>query len=208
MVAGSRMWLLAKDEGTDAEDGYRDLVQVEYGYADMFDMPREGEKVTVFYYDESYGDAAGADGDGLSTASLAAGFTNISEQADDDDLNDSVDQPGYIELGDEYGELTYGSDLYHVAIAIGRPEEQPTPAPPGGSTDPTGSDDKQGQQDPPSNPKAPDTRSKTTRQQLPKTADPLLGLEGLLSTTAVAGAALAAGLSQRGANWQEDPEKD
>jgi hypothetical protein len=107
-------------------------------------MPQEGQRVTVYYHDVVYGDTTDVDEYGLATSLSAPNLMGMSEQ--DQDFADSVSTPGYLELGDEYGKLWYGNDLYHVADAIVSQSEdpndsssstkrsrssQPTPAPSG-----------------------------------------------------------------------------
>ncbi|MBP3884364.1 MAG: hypothetical protein J6D54_05440 [Olsenella sp.] len=199
-VFGSSILLLTNEGENYAEDGYRDYIQVDYGFADVFDVPREGEKLTVFYHDELYGDTTDVDEHEVATASLASGFTNVSEQADGDDINDSVDSPGYIDLGDDYAEPTYGNEVIHVANAIGRPGEPPAPR--------QKKDDEKTDDEKTDDGKKDDTSRQKPKSELPKTADPLVGLEGLASAAAVGGAAMVARSASRKASEEGSAEEE
>jgi len=214
-VCGSSVWLITNDGAYG--DGYQDLLQVEYGSADVFSMPREGYYATVYYHDEAYGDVTDVDERALAAASVASGFTAISTQADDDDLNDSATTPGYIEAGDGYSELSYGNEVLHVAnVIMGTDkaaddtptgiDDDPTPAPTPTPTPSPSTDD-------PTTPDAagtkPTTSAKTTtaKSTAAKTADPLAGLGGVLSVAAVAGAAFATYSARRVANEKKDAQE-
>ena len=164
----------------------------------------------MYYHDEAYGDVTDVDERALAAASVASGFTAISAQADDDDLNDSATTPGYIEAGDGYSELSYGNEVLHVAnVIMGTDkaaddtptgiDDDPTPAPTPTPTPSPSTDD-------PTTPDAagtkPTTSAKTTtaKSTAAKTADPLAGLGGVLSVAAVAGAAFATYSARRVAN--------
>ena len=105
------------------EDGYPDYLQIEYDMADVFGIPRVGEKVTVYYYDEAFDDTADADERALVAAAYGTGDATAlyTTEDPDDELSDSPD-PGYLELGDEYGTLVYGNDVRHIAVIISSPE--------------------------------------------------------------------------------------
>ena len=120
-VAGSRLWLLTNADHP--EDGYPDYLVIEYGQADVYTIPRVGQEITVFYHDEVYGDTTDVDEHALATAVDGVGDAPTVYAADaDDDLSDSSDA-GYLDFGDEYGELAYGNEIFHVANLIGVPRD-------------------------------------------------------------------------------------
>jgi hypothetical protein len=204
-VAGSRMWLLTNGGVSNTSDGYRNYLQVEYDMADVRSAPREGYYATVYYHDEAYGDVTGIDESALATAAVGAGFGGVSAQEPDDELTDSADTPGYIGLGDEYDDLNYGNEVFHVANVIAGTDEKAddTPArtdddaaPPPVPTDPVPSNE--------GNTDASTTSStKASGSATPKTGDSLLGVGGMVSAAAAAGAALAAYSARRAENEKE-----
>jgi len=190
-VCGTSVWLLTNPSASDAEDGYQNLMLVEYGSADVFTVPQEGNYATVYYHDEAYGDVTNVDEDSLVAASTAGGFTNVTAQADDDDMDDSVDTPGYEELGDDYGELNYGNDIIHIANVIGGTDHKydpENPLVPNPSADPTVK-----------------PAPKATSTTAAKTGDALGGLGGVLSAAALAGTAFTAYSARRAANEKKKP---
>lgn len=210
-VAGSNMWLITNSGNY--SDGYQDLMRIEYGSADVNAMPQEGHYATVYYHDEAYGETTGVDENALAASAVAAGFTALSAQSEDDDLNDSATTPGYVEMGDDYGNLNYGNEVIHVANVIegmtqeaddtptGIDEVDPTPVPTptDQTTDDTGTTDPAA-----TKPAAKSTSSATAA----KTADPLAGLGGLLSAAAVAGTAFAAYSARRVANERANSKEE
>lgn len=198
-VAGSSVWLLTSDADSNATDGYRAYLQVDYGAADVRAVPREGYYATVYYHDEAYGDVTGVDENALATASAAAGFRGLSTQSSDDELTDSADTPGYLDLGDEYDDLNYGNEVFHVAnVVVGTDEKA--------DDTPSGIDDDPVPEPTPADPTSSDTGStgastaaatKASSAATPKAGDPLPGVGGVLSMAAVAGAALAAYSARR-----------
>ena len=221
MIAGSSMWILAN--ANDADDGYRDYLQIDYGAADVFEMPREGYTATVYYHEEAYGETNGIDESAIASAAAAAGFTNVTAQSDDDDLNDSVDTPGYIEAGEDYGKLNYGNEVIYVANVIEgsnvKPDDDPKPSPSGDGDDtpagPTpydpstdgGNTDGSGSGSNPATTK-PNAGGRGSSGSTAKTADPLAGFNGLLSVAAVAGAALTAYSARRVANEKQKADEE
>ncbi len=208
-VCGSSLWLITNDGAYD--DGYQDLLQIEYGSADVFSMPREGYYATVRYHDEAYGDVTDVDERALASASAAASFTAISAQSDDDDLNDSATTPGYIEAGDDYNALNYGNEVLHVANVIQGTEtaaddtptgidDDPTPTPSPSTDDPTTLDAA-------ATKPAASTKATATTSTAAKTADPLAGLGGVLSVAAAAGAALVTYSARRVANEKDNAQE-
>ena len=204
--------LLLANSG-DYDDGYQDLMQIEYGSADVFAMLQEGCYATVYYHDEAYGDVTDIDENALATASVASGFTSLSAQSDDDDLNDSATTPGYIEEGDEHGELYYGNEVIHVAnviVGTNQPYDDvptgiddgttPTPSPAPNPSDPGASEASGAEATKPS--------SQSTSSTVAKTGDPLVGLGGLLSAAAVVGTAFAAYSARRVANEKGNSEEE
>ena len=220
-VYGSSLCLYTGDEDEDAEGGHRDYIQVDLGTADIFEVPREGTEATVRYHDVGYNDlATGSDGSGF-----ALSFPSVYTQDDDDDLNDSPGTPGYVEMGDNYGKLDYGSEFFHVADAIGTPDDPPAdpvdpvdpddPVDPGGSTDPGEGDSSDGGDSGDGgdaagggskvDPVAEAERAKPTSAggKIAQTDDPSIGIGAAIAATAVAGAAIAAGSTLRGADGGE-----
>ena len=210
-VAGSRAWLLPVEKDTDDNDGFRDYLQIDYGSADVRTVLREGYYATVYYHDEAYGETTGVDEYGLSAAAYAEDPAGMSTQAEDDELTDSA-TPGYIELGDEYGKLEYGNEVFHVAdVLVGSDEEyndepatddggdtpQPTPAP--DPSDNSGANDS-------AKPKA--NKQGASASTSPKTNDSIGGFGGLLFAAAAAGAAMAAYSARRVANERRESEED
>ena len=190
MVCGTSVWLLTNPSASDAEDGYQDLMVVEYGSADVFTVPQEGNYATVYYHDEAYGDVTDVDESAIVAASTASGFTNVTTEANEDDMTDSVDTPGYEDLVSEYGELNYGNEIIHVANVIGGTNHKYDPV----------------------NPMAPDPASnptvKTTGATIANTGDALGGLGGVLSAAALAGTAFAAYSARRMANEKNKTQED
>ena len=88
-------------------------------------MPVEGQEVTVRYHDEAYGQVTDVDEHALATSS-EVGNVEIEAAQDEEDEFDSVGTPGYLELGNEYGKLTYGNEVFHVANVFGQPDDYPT----------------------------------------------------------------------------------
>ena len=209
MVAGSSVWLVTNED--QAEDGYRDYLCIEYDSADVFSMPVEGEYVTVKYHDEVYGDVTDVDEHAL--ASEAFAYEDVEgEAAEADDEFDSVmDDPadgrvGYLSDG-TYDELNYGNEVFHVANVFGQPDPYPefedtTPEPAGPAPEPSNAPK------PASESSAPKSNAQPTKAATPHTADPLIGLEGVMSATAVAGAAAVAYSAYRGQSESEVSEEN
>lgn len=201
LVTGSSVWLLTNGDESDAEDGYRDYLQIEYGSADIYAIPQEGEQVTVRYHDEAYGDVTDIDERNYIVAEAAGIDSGIGAEAAD--AGDATDSPnvGYLELGDEYGQLMYGNEVFHVANVIGEVAENPDyiPEPSGDDTtpkpepkpEPNPGPAIEGGQDTP-NPAPSKPQPKPSRTSVPNTGDPLAALDGALTATTVAGAALIA----------------
>jgi len=218
-VAGSNLWLLTNGGDSDSKEGYPTYLQVYYGAADVRSVPREGYDATVYYYDEVYGDATGAGESGLADASTES--TRVSAQAAENELTNSA-TPEYLELGDAYGSLDYGDEVFHVAsVIIGMPEmpdeSEPTeeegkvsPKTPksreAGSAKADNSNEKTSKASGDSTPKTGSTTSSSTAT--PKTDDPFTGLNGLLSLAALAGAGMAAYSARRVANERRNAEEE
>ena len=116
-VAGSRIWLLTTGEDPESDGAYCDYLQIELGATDVRSIPQEGYLATVYYHDDVYGEHDGESGISVSTLGVAASFPTTYAQ-DDGDSEDSADTPGYFDLGDEYGQLNYGDEVFHVADVI------------------------------------------------------------------------------------------
>lgn len=208
-VTGSSILLLTNEEAANSQGGYPSFLEIDYGTCDVRAMPQEGYYATVYYHDEAYGDTTGVDENAFAAAAMTAESAAMSAQAEDDELNDSA-APEYLDLGDEYGNLTYGNEVFHVANLIegtnvpydpqptpdGGDDVVPPPAPP--ATD----------EDPPSQPTSPVSPAPkaSAAKATPKTGDPLPGLGGLLSAAAIAGVAMAAYSARRVANEQAGPD--
>ena len=212
-IDGSHMWLATNAGDSNADDGYRDYLLVDYGSADVRSIPQEGYEATVYYYDEVYGDTTGVDERALATGGKTTVSTGLSTQSDEDDLTDSP-SPGYLELGDEYGTLRYGNDISHVASVImgtnekGTPadEDDPDPAPP--APDPSAEDDPGTTDSTPTSSQSGDSGTPAPASTLPNSGDPFSGINVLLSAAAVAGAAMAAYSARRVRNEQGDSEAE
>ena len=212
MVAGSSMWLVTNSGETD--DGYLDYMEIEYGSADVFSVPREGYYATVYYHDEAYGDTTDVDERALAAAPMAVSSVRMSTQSADDELNDSP-TPGYLELGDEYGALNYGNEVFHIANIIAGSSQKADDAPPSKGSD-TPSDEGGGESPvtPTPSPATSDSAgtkpssSKPSSSTSAKTNDPVAGFGVLLSAAAVAGAAMTAYSARRVANERKDPKED
>ena len=185
-VYGSSLTLYTGSEETDTEAGYRSFMQVEYGNADMSVVPQEGQEVTVYYYDDAYGDVTDMDEQSLMAHAAGASFPTITEQDDEDDdgMNDSADTPGYIEH-DDYGKLDYGNEVFHVATAIGTPVGNAVVTP-----DTTSSDASTGSAATTTTPKTGTTTS--DNETLPGTGDPSVALNAVIDIAAAAGATAVA----------------
>ena len=198
MVAGSSVYLLTNKDK--AEDGYQDYLQVEYGSADMYTMPVVDQEVTVRYHDEHYGETDDVDEAALATAAFQTSFPDVYvlTEGEDDEEFDGVDTPGYVELGDDYGKLSYGNEVIHVANVFGTPgkyEFEPAKQPEDSTPEQQPSDE---QAAPGANDqKAPaaaatKTNKQTSSKPLARTADPLSGLGGVAAAAAATGAATIA----------------
>lgn len=187
-VSGSSLLLLANE--SDTEEGDRDYLQVDYGAADIRSLPQEGYYATVYYHDEAYGNVVGASV--VSTASESSGLAGMSTQSADDEMNDSA-TPGYLELGDEYDDLNYDGEVFHVANVIAGADEPVDDTPSGADV----------------NPAAPNAgNAKSTSSPVAKTGDHLAGVGSVLGVAAVAGAAFAAYSARRVANEQANQEEN
>jgi len=228
-VNGSSLLLLASDDDSDSDsgEGYRNYLQIEYGSADVHAMPQEGNMAMVVYHDEVYGETTDADENAIAAASTAAGFPSMSTQSDDDKLNDSA-TPGYLELGDEYGSLDYGNEVFHVANAIASLDEpvvNPTIPADDENTDDVTIVEKDSASEESSSSKSSSSKSSSSKSSssktsasttprtgtastTPKAADPFAGLNGLLSAAAIAGTAMAAYSARRVANEQSKSQDD
>ena len=205
-VAGSSMWLLTNGDDTNASDGYRAYLQVDYGSADVRSVPREGDYATVYYHDEAYGDVTDVDEDALATSAVSADTEGLSAQSSDDELTDSADTPGYIELGDEYDNLNYGNEVFHVANVIAASNDN-------ADVTPSGTDDDAGSQSAATDQTSSNAGStnastsastKANGASAPKTGDSLPGVGGVLSLVAAAGAVLAAYSARRVENEKDE----
>ena len=213
MVSGTSMWLLTNSDEENAADGYRDYMQIDYGSADVLSMPQEGQYATVYYHDEAYGDATGGGESALTTAAYSSDSARMSTQADDDDVDGTVDTPGYIDLGDDYGKVEYGNEVFHIANVIEGTNEKhdDTPKDNGGASpsESTSSSSSSSAASSGSSSTTPKTSgTKSTASATPKTGDPLAGFGGLLSVAAVAGTAMAAYSARRVANERSKSEED
>lgn len=205
-VAGSRMWLWT-NEDTCKEDGYNDYLEIEYDVTDVHTVPQEGKEATVVYHDEAYGSETNVDEHALAASGAAAGFSGVSAQAEDDDLEDSPESIGYKELieeGSDYGTPTYGNDVFHVANVISDPNQdddpvQPVPA----SVTPSSSSSSSS-----STSSSSTTSTKASGSALPKTGDMIAGFGGIAAAVAAAGAALAAYSARRVANETNESDED
>ena len=108
-----------------AQNSIRSLVKADSigAWGSEFDVWMTADGVLVVNHDEAYGDEVGAGGSSLVAAGIAASFPIVTAQADGDgartdDPNDSATTPGYLEFGEEYGELSYGDEIIHVADLI------------------------------------------------------------------------------------------
>lgn len=206
-VTGSSILLLANEDAANSQGGYRNYLEIDYGSCDVRSMPRGGHYATVYYHDEAYGDATGIDENTLIAAAVATEAPSVSAQSEEDELNDSA-TPEYLDLGDEYGTLTYGNEVFHVANVIegtDRRADDPQPTPNGGVVPPPATDENPLSQQ--TSPISPAPKASTVRAA-PKTDDPLRGLGGLLSTAAIAGVAMATYSAHRMANEQAGPDND
>ena len=158
-------------------------------------MPVEGQEITVRYHDEYYGETDDVDEAVVATAGFETGFADVNAMAENDDVTDSVDTPGYVELGDEYGKLNYGNEVIHVANVFGTPD----PYAVNPSATPTNPDNTPAQQS--ASEQASEatpaigvtrTSEQTSSTPLAKTADPISGLASLGTAAAVTGAAAVA----------------
>ena len=206
-VYGSSIWLLTND-GEDS-DGYRDYLEIEYGTADVYTVPQVGQEVTVYYPDEVYGATTDVDQHALASMGATDAWLE-SEATDEDDQLTDAPTAGYIELGDEYDDLNYGNEVFHVANIIGdleQPEPEPTPEP-APSSDPTPTPD-QPTPEPSPAPASGSTPNKPTANNgpLPKTDDPFASAAGLLSAAAVTGAALVGYSALNRSGEQENSEE-
>ena len=194
MVAGSSVYLLTNKDA--ADDGYRNYLEIEYGSADVYTMPVEGQEITVRYHDEYYGETDDVDEATVAAAGIESGFTDVYTMAENDDVTDSVDTPGYVELGDEYGKLNYGNEVIHVANVFGTPDPYAAnpPATPTNPQDNTPAQQPASEQPAQATPAAEATRTneRTSNTPLARTADPLSGLASLGTAAAVTGAAAVA----------------
>ena len=212
MVAGSSVWLCT-NEGK-AEDGYRDYLQIDYGSADIDQVPEEGKYATVYYHDEAYGDTTDVDERGLATAAYGVTSADMSTQAedDDDDVDGTVDEPGYKALGEEYSKLEYGNEVFHIANVIVGSDDEADDTPQGGGGDSpsesTSSSSSSSSAAAKGSQLATPKTSASKASATPKTADPLTGFGGLLSVAAVAGTAMAAYSARRVANERRKSEED
>lgn len=218
MVTGSSIWLVTNSGKTD--DGYLDYMEIDYGSADVYTVPREGYYATVYYHDEAYGDTTDVDEQALAAASIAAGPVHMYAQSADSEMNDSP-TPGYLELGDEYGALYYGNEVFHMANVIAGSSRKADNTPPskGGDT-PTGEGDDtptgKGSDESPVKPTpaasnstgTEPSSSKPSSSSSAKTGDPFTGFSALLSAAAVAGAAMTAYSARRVANERKDSKED
>ena len=227
-VCGSCVWLLTNGDEAHAEDGHRKYLVIDYGTADVYEVPQEGHELTVCYHDEAYGDVTDMDEFGPASDGFGQESTEISEQAEDE-LSDSA-VPGYLELGDEYGNLSYGNEVFHVANLIGDPFKDPNDLPK--NTDegepsqpevtPGEGDSKPGDRAGSNGADTSDNGTQTNNQtnssgstqrpspiastgstqksssSLPKTGDSLAGLNGVLLAMAAAGTALVAHSGKEG----------
>ncbi len=171
-------------------------------------MPREGAVVTVYYHDEAYGDKTDVDEYALAAAQYAEEPEVVALGDKNDELTDSADAPGSLDLGEgEHASLTYGNEVFHVANVITDAEETI-----GAPSLPGGDGNKPSQPAPTTNnttsssatapgaggsgtPAAPTSGAHTTTRSTtttPATDDRLFGLNGLLSAAAAAGVALTA----------------
>jgi len=220
-VAGSNLWLLTNGGDSDSKDDYPSYLQVYYGAADVRSTPREGYNATVYYYDEAYGDATDAGESELAAAATGTEPARVSAQAAESELTDSA-TPEYLELGDAYGALDYGDEVFHVAsVIMGTPEmpDEQTPSEEDGETSPktpnsqeagnAKTDNSNADDSKASSATTPKTGSTTSSSSAtPKTDDPFSGLNGLLSVVALAGAGMAAYSARRVANERESAEED
>lgn len=212
MINGSSVLLLTNkdDEGgtVSRNDGYRDYLEIEYGYADMYSMPVVGQEITVRYHDEYYDDETDdVDETAIASAGFETDFADVEAMTEAANEFEGVGTPGYIELGDEYGKLTYGNEVIHVANVFGTPDPY-TPEPAATPENPPAqtpaaeitTPDASNQQTPA------DTSSKATQASstpLARTADPLDSLGGLASAAAVTGAAAVAYSAYRTSDEEE-----
>lgn len=230
-IAGSHLWLLTNGDDSDANDGYRDYLLIDYGSADVRSIPQEGYMATVYYYEEAYGETTDVDERALAASAIAAEPTSTSMQGEGDELTDSA-IVGYLEAGDKYGDLNYGNDVFHVAsVIMGLNKEFPD-APtgddssdtedspdstPSGQTPPKTDDTETPDPTPKtqqagstktvaSAPRTSSTGTSTPASTLPKTGDPFAGLNILLSAAAVAGTAMAAYSARRLENERGDSD--
>ncbi len=213
-VNGSNLWLLTNEDC--AEDGYRDFLVVDYGRADVYTVPQEGQCITVYYHDEPYGEQDGADEGPLGSSALGAGSGGLLLQDVDDELTDSV-VPGYLELGDDAGRLDYGSEVFHIANVIMSPDERPViPSREASTDDPTpnpGPEPKpEPEPQPEQKPQSPASdagdagRPKPSASKLPDTGDPFAGMGDWAAAAAAMGGVVSAYSARRMANDREDSE--
>ena len=200
-VNGSNVWLLTNDGAT--EDGHRNYLVIDYGRADVYTVPQEGQEITVYYHDEAYGETADVDESALAAASFAAGSEGLYAQAADDELTDSA-TPGYLELGDDAGKLDYGNEVFHIANVIIGPDEKPVIP----SVEIENPPEPEPEPEPEPKPKpepTPDPTPKPDNSPIPGTGDSFASMDGWLAATVVAGGAVAAYSSHHMA--AEDPEE-
>ena len=231
VVTGTSVLLLT-NQGESEEDGngQRSYLEVHFGATDMRSLPQEGQLATVYYHDVAYGEVTGIDEAAFASAGYVdEGYVDESEdlyaESDEDELTDSA-VPGYAELGDEYGDLTYGNEVFHVAdVVIGpdgvEPETPPTPennehneptpvpepAPVTDNAQPpntASSDTGNAQPAPATQPQASGGKPNGT---LPRTGDPFAGMSGLATAMGAAGAAMLAHTARRAADEQDDGDE-
>ena len=223
-VSGSNVLLLTNGDDSNAEDGQRQYLQIDYGAADIDEVPLEGSEVTVYYHDEVYGETTDVDEYGLAASAYAEEQTEEYERSEDDELIDSATTPGHLEAGDEYSSLSYGNEVFHVANVItasdGKiddlptPKDDNTPTPTTNNTSSSSSSSSSSSNSPSSSSSSsssstrPYTSSSSrSTTETPKTGDRLSGLNGLLSVAAVAGAAMTAYSARRLANERRGPSE-
>lgn len=180
-AVGTTIILLTNENG--AADGYRDYMEIDYEFADVRSIPQEGHYATVYYHDEAYGVTQASD-DAVRVAAPASGVTT---QSASDEMTNSA-KPGYLEMGDDYWKLDYGSEIFHVANVVAGEDEVPDNHEGVTTPKPTAA---------PGTQNANGSNGQRVTGSTAKTDDPLAGLGALFPAAAVAGAAFAAYSARR-----------